>query len=72
MFCNIIIIALGFSFVGVLGNDGWCKASPHAGLPDYARCLPAEQAMARYVVEVAPLVGFGLETKCDRFTYASV
>ncbi|OEH79807.1 scavenger receptor protein sr1 precursor [Cyclospora cayetanensis] len=39
------------------------KASPQAGLPQYARCLPVDQAVARYVIDVSPLSSFGLELK---------
>lgn len=63
MLSNFLIAALGVSLQGVNADAGWCRASPQAGLPDYARCLPADQAMARYVIEVAPVVAFGLDLK---------
>ncbi|KAL8427591.1 hypothetical protein Efla_005766 [Eimeria flavescens] len=65
MFLKLFSVALGFQFQTLSADEGWCRASPQAGLPDYARCLPADQAVARYVVEVAPVVAFGLELKSE-------
>ncbi|CDJ40526.1 hypothetical protein ETH_00019815 [Eimeria tenella] len=65
LFGNMLreIILFGIYLVGVCGDESWCKATPQAGLPAYGRCLPVDQAMARYVVQVAPLAAFGLEVK---------
>lgn len=69
LFGNMLreIILFGIYLVGVCGDESWCKATPQAGLPAYGRCLPVDQAMARYVVQVAPLAAFGLEVKYVEF-----
>ncbi|KAL8275977.1 hypothetical protein Esti_000093 [Eimeria stiedai] len=65
MFRELLVTILGIWVQQVHADDGWCRASPQAGLPDYARCLPVDQAVARYVIELAPVVAFGLELKSD-------
>ena len=62
-----MVTVFGVWLEKVFADDGWCKATPQTGLPQYGRCLPAGEAIARYVVQVVPLVAFGLELKYARF-----
>lgn len=63
---NVVMGALCVWLEVVRADDSWCRATPQVGFPEYARCLPLDQAVARYVIQVAPLVAFGLEVKYDR------
>lgn len=71
MFRIFWVVVITSTILAVNADDGWCKASPQAGLPTYARCLPVDQAVARYVIEVAPIVSFGLDLKYARLQTAA-
>lgn len=41
----------------------WCLATAHPGLPTYGQCAEAEQGLVPYVVEVKPLVSYGMQIR---------
>eukprot|EP00070_Physeter_catodon_P037890 XP_028344784.1 uncharacterized protein LOC112062828 [Physeter catodon] len=43
----------------------WCRAAPERGRPEFGVCLPHGTGSARYMVEVVPVVGPGVNLQSD-------
>ncbi|CBZ52664.1 hypothetical protein NCLIV_024520 [Neospora caninum Liverpool] len=51
--------------IGIASATEWCRAAPEDGKPEYGVCLAAGEGSARYMIEIVPVVGPGIDLQSN-------
>ncbi|EPR62489.1 scavenger receptor cysteine-rich domain-containing protein [Toxoplasma gondii GT1] len=51
--------------IGSVSATEWCRAAPEDGRPEYGVCLAAGEGSARYIIEIVPVVGPGIDLQSN-------